>query len=182
VALGTIFLAGATWRVANQTKRVAEAAIDQGETVRDQTTVTRSALQASVQPWLTRVTPPPETANTAEEARRLNRGPHVVYVERDDDSLKVTLWLRNVGRGLALIQAQEGTIIEGTGPDGSVTKRFGFLSAAALPPHDQTRIGFTVEHVDPDPSWAEMGFGESSGCGCATQMSMAANWSGRPST
>lgn len=169
VAGGTLLLAAATYYMAlktrevarttrseaEQTRRIAESTEVQARGVGEQVGITRSSLQASIQPWLTRVSPP-ILPPRMEQRFFPSEGfipvagdePHLVLVERREErDLLVTLWLRNVGRGVALIGAGEKCVIEGRSEDGMVT-RFGFASAAALPPDEVTRLAFVVQNVD----------------------------------
>ncbi len=161
VAAATIFLGLATFRMARQTRGVAEATRRMAQSteiearsVTEQATLTRASLQASIQPWLTRVTPPiseprplPRTAEDLLNAR-VGEEPHIVYVVTDNGGLRVTFWMRNVGSGVALLRAQEGCLIEGKDPNDKPVTRHGFPSAAALPPGEATRLAFVVQHVD----------------------------------
>lgn len=160
VAAGTALLAWATFSLARQTRkeaestrRMAESAEREARAVTQQAGLTRASLQASVQPWLTRVTPPihqvivsPRSADEIFQSRAERE--HVVYVNTTPDQVRVRLWLRNVGRGVALIRSGEGCVIEGPGPNDELVRRYGFPSAAALPPGESTRISFWVQHVD----------------------------------
>ncbi len=138
-----------------QTRRMAESTEMEARAVAEQATVTRASLQASIQPWLTRVTPPLESSvasvfipSTSGVSFLPGEEPHRVYVDRKDGELQVTLWLRNVGRGVALIRATEGCLIEGRDRDDKPLIRYGFPSAAALPPGELTRLTFLVQGVD----------------------------------
>jgi hypothetical protein len=155
VALGTGFLAWKTNRVARATDSEAKAVGKQADASEKQIELTRAALQASIQPWLTTVPRPPRRSiayglgpnaaigvSPGEETHRV----YIRYPEPDE--IEISLFLRNVGRGVALIKPLDGCVIEGLGANDEPVTRYGFLSASALPPDDMTRVGFRVQRVD----------------------------------
>ena len=135
VAIATGFLAWKTRALAGETTRMAVAAEAEAEAVAEQVKaserqieLTRASIQASIQPWLTR-----------------DAGGRVVIAPRGNDGMDIFTKLRNVGKGVALLASGEDCIVEGREP---TDRRYGFPSAAALPPEESTELGFRVEHVD----------------------------------
>ena len=156
MALKTRDVAGTTRSEAEQTRRIAQSTERQARGVAEQVGITRASLEASIQPWLTRVSPPILPPRVEKKFYSFAEGefpvageePHVVDVTREGErGLRVTLWLRNVGSGVALVGAGDKCVIQGRSGDGFET-RFGFASAAALPPGEVTRLAFIVQNVD----------------------------------
>ncbi|MEA2581084.1 MAG: hypothetical protein QOE83_1976 [Actinomycetota bacterium] len=169
VALGTLVLARKTSKMAeeskesaDQTKVLAEATVQQAKEVgrqaaaaEDQIRLTRFALNASVRPWLTRVTPPlPQHLAASSDLHEIL----VEGIEGQETGLIVSMHLRNVGAGIALI-APAGEVggkderlrIEGLARNGTdKVYRPGFTAAAALPPGESSLIYFIIEGADVD--------------------------------
>lgn len=176
VAIATVLLAIATFVMARRTKRAAEATEDvaeetkslaeearnQVEAVREQSAASLrqaesserqaelsvTAIEASIQPWLTRVTPPPY----AQFGKVPLAAEQMIVINEVGDTIKISLYLRNVGAGLAVIQsggeARDRFVVEGRDTDGKPVTRYGFAGAASVPPGDTTRIAFVVQRVN----------------------------------
>lgn len=178
VALATVVLAVATYAMARRTKRAAEAtelvaqetkalaeeASKQVEAVREQSAATlrqaesserqnelsAKTLEASIQPWLTRVTPPPY----AEFGKVSLSAEQTIAINEVQGTINISFYLRNVGVGLAIIQSQgalrERFVVEGRDEHGQTVRRYGFASAAAIARGETTRIAFQVQRVSLD--------------------------------
>jgi hypothetical protein len=143
VALGTGFLAWKSRSMAKEMKKTAEATAEEGKAVlkqaeaaEEEIRLTRATLEASIQPWLTR-----------SEAEGFP-GDWVTFRPVDDSGVDVSLWFRNVGKGVALIGSGYDCTIEGRGADGEPVTRYGYPRAAALPRQEATRIVFRVHGID----------------------------------
>jgi hypothetical protein len=162
LALKTSSMATRTKDLAEETRRMAAATEAEAGAVVEQSQLTRAALQASIQPWLTRVPPPirePEEPVWSGDARNFlaraltspGEEPHRIEVDDlDDGTFSVALWLRNVGTGVALIGSQDNCVIEGEDVNGQPTTRFGHVRSSALPPGEATRIEFRIEYISRD--------------------------------
>ena len=137
VALMTLYLARKTRALAKETKAVAVATSDEARTV-------RQSLETSTRPWLTR----PAVPLGAHYGTPAVPSEHFVTVNQSEGVLRVVMYLRNVGKGIALIESREEFRIEGRDSEGNPAYRSGFAEAAALPPGESTRITFAVERVD----------------------------------
>jgi hypothetical protein len=153
--------AEATEEVAGETRTLAEEARNQVEAVREQSAasvrqaesserqaeLSVAAIEASIQPWLTRVTPPPY----AQFGKVPLAAEETIVINEVGETIKISLYLRNVGAGLAVIQSGEELrdrfVVEGRDVDRKPVTRYGFAGAAAVPPGDTTRIGFMVQRV-----------------------------------
>lgn len=143
-ALATLVLAGVTawmaWetrRVARNTDAQADAIRIETKAVRDQAVVTRSALEASIRPW---ITAKPDSD---------------VYVSTSDERTRVLVPIANVGNGLALIKKPEGCRIIGHAPLGvEGHRRTGKAKASILPSGVETEIVFTIEHKPLGPEFS----------------------------
>lgn len=177
VAFATALLAVATYAMARKTKRAAEAtesvarktnvlaeeARNQVEAVREQSAATLRqaesserqnelsvrALEASIQPWLTRVTPPPY----AEFGKVPLTAEQTIAINSSQGMINISLYLRNVGLGLAVLQSQgvlrERFVVQGRDERGETLRRFGFPSAAVVAPGEATRLAFQIQSVAP---------------------------------
>ncbi len=156
VAVGTLVLAWKTSRMARETKVSAAATASEAKEVarqakaaEEQIQLTRVALNSSVRPWLTRVTPPLSSLFGADPTP----SEHEIVVEGQETNFNVRLHLRNVGTGIALIgrdelgDRDELFRIEGLDLNGDKVYRSGFAAAAALPPNESTLISFVVENA-----------------------------------
>lgn len=143
-ALATLALAGVTawmaWetrRVARNTDAQAEAVRRETKAVREQAVVTRSALEASIRPW---ITAKPDSD---------------VYVSTTDERTRILVPIANVGNGLALIKKPEGCRIIGHAPFGvEGHRRTGRAKASIVPSGQETDIVFTVAHKPLGPEFS----------------------------
>ena len=126
LAVHTRRMAKATRDVAEHTERQAEAVLQQTKAVVEQVAVTRSALQASIMPWLT---------------ASVERLPSVAEDERGTD-VEITVW--NVGRGLALLRSQGYRIISHPRVGMEAIVRTGRAEAAVIPPDGGSTVHFTI--------------------------------------
>jgi hypothetical protein len=145
MAKRTADMAKATKDVAENTKaeaeavqREAEAVLQQAQAASKQVDVTRAALQASIQPWLT---PPP--------------GGNVVGVESQRDGFTAYVILRNVGAGVALIPKQGCRIIGSPTLPQEKRERRGAPNASVIGVSDQTQILFIVKSAAGGPTLEE---------------------------
>jgi hypothetical protein len=145
VAIATGVLAFMTWKMARATAGMAKEAGRQAAATEDQASISADALQASIRPWLSRVTPSFADSHLLESAGTEEGR---VHVRKTGATLEVELYLRNVGNGLAKIQPHEDHYIEGPGPNSSVDRRQGFATAAILRPGESTLLTYLVEGVD----------------------------------
>jgi hypothetical protein len=156
VAMGTLVLAWTTSSMARETKASAAATATEAKEVarqakaaEEQIQLTRAALNSSVRPWLTRVTPPLSSSLGADKVP----SEHEIVVEGQETNFGVRLHLRNVGPGIALIGRDElggrdeAFRIEGLDLNGERVHRNGFAAAAVLPPNESTLISFVVENA-----------------------------------
>jgi hypothetical protein len=159
--------AAATERVALATKTLADQAKEEVEAVRKQSEavakqakaserqaeVSAASLEAAIQPWLTRVPLPPyaEIQAAVPSAVIPLTAEQTLSVDAQGDTIKVRFYVRNVGAGLALIQAvgefRDRFTIEGRDATGASVTRYGFAASPAVPPGESTRLSFLVEHV-----------------------------------
>jgi len=167
VALATFLLALTTGYMAWKTKALADQAREESGAVRKQADavvqqakaserqaeISAAALEASIQPWLTRVDPP-AVISVGEDPFGFRLPLLVDVLEQSEvglGTIKVRLDLRNVGAGLALIQAvdhyRDRFIIEGRDASGATVTRFGFAASPAVPPGGETRLSFLVKQV-----------------------------------
>jgi hypothetical protein len=167
MAWKTKLAAAATEKVARETQTLADQAKDEAEAVRKQSEavakqaraserqveISAAALEASIQPWLTRIAPPPyaEMQAVLPSAHIPISAEQAISVNAHYDSLKVRFYLRNVGAGLALIEAvgefRDRFTIEGRDANGAPVTRFGFSASPAVPPGESTHLSFFVQHV-----------------------------------
>jgi hypothetical protein len=159
--------AAATERVAQATKMLADQAMEELDAVRRQSEavakqaeasgrqadISAKALEASIQPWLTLVPLPPGADMRAAfpRAETILTDEQTLAVDVSGDTVRVRFHVRNVGAGLALIQAvgqfRDRFIIEGLDATGASVSRYGFAASPAVPPGESTRLSFLVEHV-----------------------------------
>lgn len=136
VAAMTLYLALKTRALAKESKAIAVATSDEARTV-------RQSLETSIRPWLTR----PAVPLGSHYGAPMIPAEHFVTVNQSDDVLRVVMYMRNVGNGIALIEAGDDFRIEGRDREGNPVSRAGFAEAAALPPDESTRMTFVIQRV-----------------------------------
>jgi hypothetical protein len=171
--LATLVLAFFTWRLARQTATMAKATQDealavsvQGDAVQlqaaatqqqagavaaqasaaaEQLTLTRQALQASIQPWLT-------IPKRVREPDSMRFGHVIQVINRPDDAdVYIMLSLSNVGNGLAVVDAQR-SVVSGWSSANDDLRPFvsGRCDNPVVPPGADTQLVFTIKLVSAD--------------------------------
>ena len=143
-AIGTLGLALATYYLGARTREVVEASREEAEAAREQGRTAQRALEAETAPFLTNV-----PAGLIDEPHKRNALTRRVITTRDAASIDayiaslneseawITVPLRNVGNGLALIQTTIFLI-------GSPEPRTGAPANPALPAGERTRVSLRL--------------------------------------
>ena len=158
MAVYTRSLAQRTREMAALTKAEVAAVVRQGAAIEQQATASteqvrlaQSALVAQVQPWLTLGEVTAVSRPRVVIDRVFRDGIPSLVVNADDSRLQVSLALRNVGNGLALIDSTRSHATGWSGAQsGDVLKPFSrpTVPRPVLPQGDQVRVEFDV-HFDP---------------------------------
>lgn len=128
---------------AEATAKQAEAVTDQAKAAAVQVELTRQALQAAIQPWLTIGLPKPIPTPFGTSMDE----PPLFLTHFQGGTLKASIAVRNVGSGLAIIDARSSYLVGWEKPqvkDERKTFTWATVANPVLPPGDTVRINFSV--------------------------------------
>lgn len=153
-ALATLGLAVFTARMASKTSAMAEAARDEADAVleqsksvakqagvaSDQLALTRRSFEASVQPWLT----------VGENQDGSPMTTPILVRQMKTGGLLASLAIRNVGTGLAIVDAPNSHLVGWSNPGSGTLPELmefdpGTILNPVLPPGEQQRLHFEVD-------------------------------------
>ncbi len=145
LAAATVCLAAGTFWMALETRKLAAHSEREVEVAHQQLDVATDALRASIRPWLSELPP------TADRDDRLP------YIMEDSGEQKISIPLRNVGNGIALIEKGSVKLWPAERvKNGIATYQDGEAEAPIVPPGGDTSLDFKLRQRPADQSWYEL--------------------------